>query len=64
MRRSSRREFLATTALSLGAVPVVRTGFGTRAAAQSRVFAHGVASGDPLSDRVMLWTRVTTARTD
>jgi alkaline phosphatase D len=23
------------------------------------VFAHGVASGDPLADRVMLWTRVT-----
>ena len=22
-------------------------------------FAHGVASGDPLSDRVMLWTRIT-----
>lgn len=24
-------------------------------------FAHGVASGDPLADRVMLWTRVTPA---
>jgi alkaline phosphatase D len=24
-------------------------------------FAHGVASGDPLADRVMLWTRVTVA---
>jgi alkaline phosphatase D len=24
-------------------------------------FDHGVASGDPLTDRVMLWTRVTTA---
>jgi len=24
-------------------------------------FAHGVASGDPLADRVILWTRVTTA---
>lgn len=24
-----------------------------------RVFLHGVASGDPLSDRVILWTRVT-----
>jgi phosphodiesterase/alkaline phosphatase D-like protein len=23
------------------------------------VFRHGVASGDPLADRVMLWTRVT-----
>ncbi len=26
-------------------------------------FAHGVASGDPLADRVVLWTRVTTAAT-
>ena len=25
----------------------------------SEAFAHGVASGDPLADRVMLWTRVT-----
>jgi alkaline phosphatase D len=24
----------------------------------SSIFAHGVASGDPLSDRVMIWTRV------
>lgn len=32
------------TALAAGAVPV---------------FQHGVASGDPLSDRVILWTRVT-----
>ncbi len=23
------------------------------------VFRHGVASGDPLADRVILWTRVT-----
>ncbi|WP_344731611.1 alkaline phosphatase D family protein [Nocardioides fonticola] len=27
--------------------------------AGSRVFQHGVASGDPLPDRVVLWTRVT-----
>ena len=27
----------------------------------SGTFGHGVASGDPLSDRVMLWTRVTPA---
>lgn len=26
------------------------------------VFAHGVASGDPLSDRVILWTRITPQR--
>jgi alkaline phosphatase D len=28
------------------------------------VFAHGVASGDPLVDRVILWTRVTPAAPD
>ena len=29
--------------------------------AESALFSHGVASGDPLSDRVILWTRVTPA---
>ena len=33
----------------------------TPAPAASGVFRHGVASGDPLADRVMLWTRVTSA---
>lgn len=32
------------------------------ASAQAKVaFAHGVASGDPLADRLMIWTRITTA---
>jgi alkaline phosphatase D len=31
-----------------------------QAPAASGLFKHGVASGDPLTDRVMLWTRVTT----
>src|SRR5688572_25298679 len=30
-------------------------------AALTGPFLHGVASGDPLSDRVMLWTRITPA---
>ena len=30
-------------------------------AAVNTVFQHGVASGDPLADRVILWTRVTPA---
>ncbi|GAA1139542.1 alkaline phosphatase D family protein [Nocardioides aquiterrae] len=29
------------------------------AAGRDRVFQHGVASGDPLSDAVLIWTRVT-----
>ncbi|HEX4873057.1 MAG TPA: alkaline phosphatase D family protein [Nevskiaceae bacterium] len=32
---------------------------GARGSAASTPFLHGVASGDPLSDRVILWTRVT-----
>jgi alkaline phosphatase D len=51
----SRRDFLAT-GLALSAVPVfVRAQAGD---AGNPVFRHGVASGDPLSDRVILWTRV------
>lgn len=34
---------------------------GAMASAVANVFQHGVASGDPLSDRVILWTRVTPA---
>ncbi len=40
----------------LGALPFVR---GVDVFAQNPVFRHGVASGDPLSDRVILWTRIT-----
>jgi alkaline phosphatase D len=60
--RLNRRQFLTTTAASGLVLP-----FSTRAAAQSalslRVFQHGVASGDPLSDRVILWTRITATGT-
>ena len=35
-----------------------------RQAAAAVEFRHGVASGDPLGDRVMLWTRVTPDRAD
>tara|TARA_R110002072_G_scaffold43981_1_gene123327 strand:- start:1375 stop:3051 length:1677 start_codon:yes stop_codon:yes gene_type:complete len=31
------------------------------APARSAIFAHGVASGDPQNDSIVLWTRVTTA---
>src|SRR5688572_33407309 len=54
----SRRAFLAGAAAAL--TPVSRN-----LAAQNadqlggRLFLHGVASGDPLPDRVILWTRVT-----
>lgn len=57
MRRVSRRDFLATSSVALATLPLIRaTAFSQTADA---VFRHGVASGDPLSDRVILWTRVT-----
>ena len=51
----TRRQFLWTTAASTLALP-----FDVRAQhAEPSLFQHGVASGDPLADRVILWTRVT-----
>ena len=52
---TSRREFFkraGTTTAALAVVPLVVD-------ATPPVFQHGVASGDPLADRVILWTRVT-----
>ncbi len=51
----SRRRFLAATSVSLGALAL--RGYPVQAAAAAH-FTHGVASGDPLQDRVILWTRV------
>lgn len=50
-----RRRFLALSSLTLGALAL--RGYPVNAAAQA-YFTHGVASGDPLQDRVILWTRV------
>ena len=58
-----RRSFLALTAAA-ASVPLLPV----RALADARPdpalapFLHGVASGDPLADRVVLWTRVTPDR--
>lgn len=53
-RQVNRRIFLAT-GMAFAATP------GARAAVRRHQFSfeHGVASGDPLHDRVILWTRVT-----
>ncbi|HEY9313863.1 alkaline phosphatase D family protein [Williamsia sp.] len=57
----SRRAFLGGAAAST--VGVLGTVYAGRAAAadpaSGAVFRHGVASGDPLPDRVILWTRIT-----
>jgi alkaline phosphatase D len=51
----NRRRVIQGMGLSLGLVSL--RGFEVAAAAPA-YFTHGVASGDPLSDRVILWTRV------
>ncbi|MBY0493207.1 MAG: alkaline phosphatase D family protein [Cyanobacteria bacterium] len=58
MRHISRRGFLSTSGAALGALPFVRS-LDSLAQVTNPVFRHGVASGDPLADRVILWTRVT-----
>lgn len=50
-----RRKFLGAAARTGLALPFARP---FPLLGQSSVFAHGVASGDPLTDRVLLWTRV------
>jgi len=64
MKELTRRGFVV--AASLAAVGgTVRTAAGherSRPRDRSPVFRHGVASGDPLHDRAILWTRVTPKR--
>ncbi len=73
MKGMSRRDFLRVSGFALGGV-VVSTGLqgclsGSGSSNRSEpepapilrqvAFQHGVASGDPLADRVIIWTRVT-----
>ena len=54
-----RRTVLASGATAAGAATVLAVREPSAAADRSAdVFAHGVASGDPLPDAVVLWTRV------
>jgi alkaline phosphatase D len=55
--RLNRRDFLWSTAASGLLLPFTMRAQAPGGTASTR-FAHGVASGDPLADRVMLWTRV------
>lgn len=57
-----RREWIQRTSVALGAASGLSSGLvgcGDDPAQPRTVFLHGVASGDPLTDRVILWTRVT-----
>jgi alkaline phosphatase D len=59
---TNRRDFFrrsGSAAAALASVSLLPLG----ATAAGPVFQHGVASGDPLADRVILWTRVTVATT-
>ena len=51
----NRRQWLAGVGASLGALAL--RGFKVQAD-EPFYFTHGVASGDPLADRVILWTRL------
>ncbi|WP_374335052.1 alkaline phosphatase [Methyloversatilis sp.] len=57
----SRRDFIRTVgAGALAGSAMVRSA--SAVVAPSGLFQHGVASGDPLADRVIIWTRVTPAQ--
>ena len=62
----TRRQFLWTTAASTLALPLAPSAIEGLLAQEQRQasaggsrFQHGVASGDPLGDRIILWTRIT-----
>jgi alkaline phosphatase D len=56
----TRRTFLgtATTAGAAAGAATLSVGDASAAGVASGPFQHGVASGDPLGDRVILWTRI------
>ncbi|MFJ5687574.1 alkaline phosphatase D family protein [Streptomyces sp. NPDC093099] len=58
-RRTVVKAAAATAAATALAAPVVLGGSAAASAAEAPAFLHGVASGDPLPDGVLLWTRVT-----
>ncbi|WP_019885515.1 alkaline phosphatase D family protein [Streptomyces purpureus] len=60
--RPSRRTVVRAAAATAVAAPaLVATASPAAASTAAPVFHHGVASGDPLPDGVLLWTRVTPA---
>ncbi|MEM7359426.1 MAG: alkaline phosphatase D family protein [Pseudomonadota bacterium] len=60
-RNITRRELLTRVAPATAALAVSPT---SMAAGSKIAFYHGVASGDPTQSAVILWTRVTTSRTE
>ena len=66
MTRITRRAALGTAigGVAACAAPAPRTKFEAAARDADLIFAHGVASGDPGPDSVVLWTRVSIAGAD
>lgn len=68
MSKFNRRDFLRSSALGFGAVSTTLVLSGCNDDSNSGnpalkvEFLHGVASGDPLADRLMIWTRVSPER--
>ena len=56
---TSRREFFKRSGATTVGIAAASPLLASSADAAAAVFQHGVASGDPLADRVILWTRVT-----
>ncbi|MEV8536487.1 alkaline phosphatase D family protein [Streptomyces sp. NPDC051211] len=54
-----RRTVVLAAAATAALAPLTLAGGTARAAENAPAFLHGVASGDPLPDGVLLWTRVT-----
>lgn len=64
-RGLSRRRFLAHAGLGAAALPMLTacnnsstSSISAPPGEGSALFKHGIASGDPLSDRIMFWTRI------
>ena len=61
-RVMNRRRFLAAGGTGAAAAALPVSAFAADGNGESHsYFQHGVASGDPLSDGIILWTRVTPA---
>ncbi|WKX69818.1 alkaline phosphatase [Streptomyces sp. XD-27] len=57
--RISRRSAVTAVAAAAAVLPLTTGAATARADSSGPAFLHGVASGDPLPDGVLLWTRVT-----
>jgi alkaline phosphatase D len=57
-RSLKRRDFIRGVGAGAIAVATMTRSIELAASTTSHVFSHGIASGDPLADRVIIWTRL------